>query len=128
MRLSAPMRFAASLLLCIALLSSAIADDEEMVSYPSLIKKIEPLEHEGSPSGNTVAGMFGALGVLLHNASLHSVWYTFTNPDGEEVGIEAAGTFSVGQCVLVHVRKANAQNTKLFPGVASLEPYGGCAK
>jgi hypothetical protein len=53
----------------------AFSDEDEMVKFHARILKVESLEHEGSPTGNRVAGAFGLLGGLFYQASLQSTWY-----------------------------------------------------
>lgn len=97
-----------------------------MVTFPARVTKVGSFTRAGSPSGKQVAGMFGLIGYLAYQGSLQSPWYTLAIPDHDEIGIESSGSFTVGQCVLLRVRKANAEAKILSAGVARLEPYENC--
>ena len=122
----APIAVAALFCLCSCAGGQPVSRDEEMVAFPARVVKVESFKHGESPSGSSTASVFGLAGYLTYQASLQSTWYTLAIPEHEDIGIESSGWFTVGQCVRVLVRKANSDNTKLYPGISRLEPFAGC--
>ena len=98
-----------------------------MVSFPARVIGVETFLHGVTQEGLRFAQALGVPGLQMYERSRRFTWYSLSGPDHEAIGIESSGTFAQGQCVLVFVRKANVENTKLYPGVSRLEPYEGCS-
>jgi hypothetical protein len=98
----------------------------EVVNFPARIIKVESFTRYGSQSSTQLAGVFGLFGYLANQASLRSNWYTLSIADRGEVGVDSSDSFAIGQCVLLRVKKSNADNTTFAPDVAQIERYDGC--
>lgn len=108
----------------------SIKSAPDAVALPGRIAKASRVDREyTAPLMVTVPIGKGWLELPTSTITSHTrstMMYTLAISNHEPVEVDAPGEFTVGQCVVLYVRRAHVDNTRFFPTSAQLETYDGC--
>lgn len=128
MRRVGPIAVALTVLGCS--LAPSLKTDVDVVSFPARVTKVERVSRESAaPLMAFIPFVRGGLELPTGTMTSHThsaTMYTLAIANHDPVEIDASGQFAVGQCVILYVRRVNADNTRFFPSSGQLEAYDGC--